>query len=142
MAKQVDVPTHPESPPFFDSQSTFDAVVQQWAKERIAIPMQVIARFDDAAKQLITIGSSLQGLYIAVFTFGGLKGHTPFILLASLSVPLLLLISCAAQAICTVPLKKEAFDTYLLFKAKRNLSDEELTSAFDKWCQSVRRNCR
>ena len=103
----MNAPTTTEVSPFFGNQATFEAVVQHWAKARIDTPMQIIAKFDDAAKQLITIGSTLQGLYIAVFTFGDTKGEIPIYLLASLSVPLVLLIACAAQAICAVPLKEK-----------------------------------
>lgn len=122
---------------FFETKRTFDTVIDHWAKSRLDVPMQVIARFDDAAKQLITLGSVLQGLYIAVFAFGNLKQATPLWLIALLFVPLILLIFCAAQAICVVPVKKEAFDTYSLFKSHSELSDEELTSAVDKWCQTI-----
>ena len=123
--------------PFFETRRTFDTVVDHWAKSRLDVPLQVIARFDDAAKQLITIGSILQALYIAAFTFGNLKQLVPLWLLALLFIPLILLIVCAAQAICVVPVKKEAFDTYSLFKSHSGLSDEELTSAVDKWCQTI-----
>jgi len=122
---------------FYESKPTFKTVVEHWAKSRLDVPMQVIARFDDAAKQLITIGSILQGLYIAAFTFGNLKHQVPTWLLCVLFAPLILLIFCAAQAICVVPLKKEAFDTYALFKSEVGLTDAELTGAIDKWCQSI-----
>jgi hypothetical protein len=123
--------------PFFETKRTFDTVIDHWAKSRLDVPMQVIARFDDAAKQLITLGSALQGLYVAVFAFGNLKQEAPFWLMGLLFLPLILLIFCAAQAICVVPVKKEAFDTYSLFKSRSELSDEELTSAVDKWCQTI-----
>lgn len=122
---------------FFDSKPAFNALVEHWAKARIDIPMQVVARFDDAAKQLITLGSLLQGLYIAAFTFGDLKHQIPVWLLWLLFIPLIALIFCAAQAICIVPLKKEAFDTYNLFRSNSGLSDETLTSAVDSWCQTI-----
>jgi hypothetical protein len=122
---------------FYESKPTFKTFVEHWAKSRLDVPMQVISRFDDAAKQLITIGSILQGLYIAAFTFGNLKHQVPTWLLCVLFAPLILLIFCAAQAICVVPLKKEAFDTYALFKSEAGLTDEELTSAMHKWCQNI-----
>src|SRR3954447_22792286 len=102
---------------FFESKKTFDAIVEHWAKARIDIPMQVLGRFDDAAKQLIALGSIWQGLYIGIFTLGNFQQKIPIWALGLLSIPLILVISCAAQAICTVPLKKEAFDTYTLFKS-------------------------
>lgn len=123
--------------PFFETRRTLDIVVDHWAKSRLDVPMQVISRFDDAAKQLITIGSILQALYIAAFTFGNLKQQVPLWLLALLFIPLILLIACAAQAICVVPVKKEAFETYTLFKSSSELTDEELTMAVDKWCQTI-----
>src|SRR5687767_8426503 len=126
----MNLPNRQIAPPFFETRRTFDAVVDHWAKSRLDVPLQVVARFDDAAKQLITIGSLLQALYIAAFTFGNLKQQVPVWLLASLFIPLVLLIAFAAQAICVVPVKKEAFETYSLFKAS-GLSDEELTKAMD-----------
>src|SRR5690349_17017928 len=93
--------------PFFETKQTFDTVVEHWAKSRLDVPLQVITRFDDAAKQLITIGSVLQALYIAAFTFGNFKQQMPLWLIAGLFIPLILLIFCAAQAICVVPIKKE-----------------------------------
>jgi hypothetical protein len=123
--------------PFFETKRTFDAVIDHWAKSRLDVPMQVIARFDDAAKQLIMIGSVLQGLYMAVFGFGNLKQVIPIWLIALLFVPLVLLIFFAAQAICVVPLKKEAFDTYSLFKSRSEISDEDLTLAVNNWCKTI-----
>src|SRR5258708_38990570 len=124
-----------DSPSLFASDDTFNAIVQQWAKSRIDIPMQIIGRFDDAGKQLITIGSTLQGLYIAIFTFGNVKNQVPLGWLAVLSASLCLLVFCAAQAICTVPLKMEARDTYRLFRRRPDLPDADLTAALEKWCK-------
>lgn len=124
-------------PPFFESKATFDAIVGHWAKARIDVPMQTLGRFDDAAKQLITLGSIWQGIYIGIFTFGNLKHQIPVWLLGVAFIPLVLVIIFAAQAICTVPLKKEAFGTYSLFKNSSGLSDEQLTTAVDEWCQAI-----
>src|SRR2546423_10476637 len=126
--------------PFFDNGPAFKTIVEHWAKARIDVPMQILARFDDAAKQLITLGSLLQGLYVAVFTFGSIgstKQQVPVWMMLLLFTPLILLILCAAQAICVMPLKKEAFDTYDLFKNGAGISERELTRAVDQWCQSV-----
>ena len=126
-----------EVPLSFASENTFEIAVQQWAKSRIDSPMQIISRFDDAGKQLITIGSTLQGLYVAVFTLGKAQHEVPVAWLAALSVSLGLVVFCAAQAICTVPLKMEAIGTYRLFKNRPNLADSELTDAIEKWCRDV-----
>lgn len=57
----------------FSSKQSFEAILQHWAKARIDGPMQVVARFDEAAKQLITVGGLLQGLFFAVVALGGVK---------------------------------------------------------------------
>jgi hypothetical protein len=67
-----------DAPGSLQSKPSFEAVVQHWAKARIDGPMQVIARFDEAAKQLIATGSLLQGVFFAVVALGKWKNDFPF----------------------------------------------------------------
>lgn len=136
-ATSVNIPSSTISSTFFRSEATLESLVQEWAKARIGMPMQVINRFDDAAKQLITIGSTLQGLYIALFVVGGVKTHMPGIWLGFLSASLGLMIFFAAQAICAVPQKMEAFGAYELFRTIPGPSDQKLTDALSTWCREV-----
>jgi hypothetical protein len=94
----------------------FETVLEHWAKARIDGPMQVVARFDEAAKQLITLGGLFQGVFFTVVTFGGVKDPIPLWLLAVFFVPLVVLVICAAKVICTVPTKMEAIDTHALLR--------------------------
>jgi hypothetical protein len=137
--------SHPiATPGLFQSGQSFEAVVQHWAKARIDGPMQVIARFDEAAKQLIATGGLLQGLFFAVVAIGKWKNDFPFALwiVGAFFLPLLAMVFCAAKVICTVPLKMEAIDTYLLMQRASNpsgVSGEDLTDAMRRWCRTVDR---
>lgn len=128
----------------FQSRPSFEAVVQHWAKARIDGPMQVIARFDEAAKQLIATGGLLQGLFFAVVALGKWKDDLlfPLWIVGIFFLPLLAMVFCAAKVICTVPLKMEAIDTYLLMRRASDpsgVSDEDLTDAMRRWCFTVDR---
>ena len=123
--------------PFFNNDPTFGNIIEHWGKGRLEIPMQILARFDDAAKQLIILSTLLQGVYISVFTAGKLTQFWQLAGLALLFFNLLLLIFFAAQAVCTVALKKEAFGTYELFKKMPHITEEELDKAVDAWCQEI-----
>ena len=138
----MDVAASITSGPPFESKQSFEAILQHWAKARIDGPMQVIARFDEAAKQLIATGGLLQGLFFAVVALGEWKSSFPLQLLivGVFFLPLLALVFCAAKVICTVPLKMEAIDTYKLMKRASDpagVSDQELTDAVQRWCSTV-----
>jgi hypothetical protein len=129
------------SPPF-ESKQSFEAILQHWAKARIEGPMQVIARFDEAAKQLIATGGLLQGLFFAVVALGEWKTSfpLPIWIVPVFFLPLLALVFCAAKVICTVPLKMEAIDTYTLMRrasAPAGVSHQDLTEAVQRWCFTV-----
>lgn len=68
---QPDVPI-----PAADSQQNFRDLIEHWAKARIDGPMQAVARYDDAAKQLVTTGGLMQGVLVAAFSLVGKQdGH-------------------------------------------------------------------
>jgi hypothetical protein len=123
----------------FKSPKCFEAILEHWARARIDTPLLVVARFDDAAKQLITIGGTLQALFIAVFALSNAAPRIPpwGILII---VPLLLtFIFCAARVICTLPPEMEAMGAYALFKkiGDSGVSEVELKAAVDKWCIGI-----
>ena len=125
------------------SKASFEAVLQHWAKARIDGPLQVIVRFDEAAKQLIATGGLLQGLFFAVVALGNWKNAFPFPLwvVPLFFLPLLALIFCAAKVICTVPLQMEAMGTYLLMRrvGVEGASETELADALQRWCKTIDR---
>lgn len=51
-----------------ESRQCFRSLIEHWAKARIEGPMQAIARYDEACKQLVTIGSLMQGLLVAAYS--------------------------------------------------------------------------
>jgi hypothetical protein len=123
----------------FKSQHCYETILEHWAKARIDTPLQIIARFDEAAKQLITIGGTLQGLLIAVFAFSTLQPRVSQGAILSIVFLLVAFIFCAARVICTLPPGMEAMGAYKLFRniAEPGASDEELTKAIHKWCVDV-----
>jgi hypothetical protein len=123
----------------FKSQDSFQVVLQHWAKARIDTPLQLVARFDDAAKQLIAIGGMIQGLMIAVFAFSGASPRIPAWGILVIVGLLLLFIFCAARVICTLPPELEAMKAYKLFKiGTAGVADEELESAIYTWCHEIK----
>jgi len=87
----------------FRSPESFEAVFQHWGKARIDTSLQLITRFDDAAKQLIAIGGTLQGLLIAVFAFSNAAPRIPIWGIPLIVIVLLAFMFCAARVICTLP---------------------------------------
>jgi hypothetical protein len=116
----------------------FRALLQHWAIARIDTPLDVIARFDEAAKQLIAVGGIIQAAYVAGFAFGGLKGALPTWGIVLLFAPLILMIFCAAKVICLVPKELQAFSTYELFKQMRSgIEEAKIDSAMNEWCKGI-----
>ncbi|MDX6447078.1 MAG: hypothetical protein QOH71_4152 [Blastocatellia bacterium] len=123
----------------FRSPESFEAVLQHWGKARIDTSLQLITRFDDAAKQLIAIGGTLQGLLIAVFAFSNAASRIPVWGIPLIVVVLLAFMFCAARVICTLPPAAEARGSYALFRkvGTSGVSDEELTTAVHNWCVEI-----
>jgi hypothetical protein len=120
--------------------ASFEAIVQHWAKSRIDAPLRVIARYDEAAKQLVAVGGLLQGMFMAILVIGGIKEHPPILITLAFFTPLIVQVFCAAKVICTVPLRMEAFETYqLLLETSRAGNDDyaPLSRAVEKWCGTV-----
>ena len=116
----------------------FEALLKHWATARIDSPLDVIARFDEAAKQLIAVGGIIQAAYIAGFAFGSLKGALPTWGVIALFAPLISMIFCAAKVICLVPKKLEALSTYELFKQMQSgIQEADVDVAMNEWCRDV-----
>ena len=129
-----------DSLPVYKSPDSFQVLLQHWAKARIDTPLQLVARFDDAAKQLIAIGGTFQGLMIAVFAFSGAAPRIPTWGILVVVGLLLLFIFCAARVICTLPPELEAMGAYRLFKkvGMSGVPDDELQEAVHDWCKDIR----
>jgi len=116
----------------------FRALLQHWAIARIDTPLDVIARFDEAAKQLIAVGGIIQAAYVAGFVFGGFKEKLEWWGIVSLFVPLISMCFCAAKVICLVPKKTHALSTYELFKQMRSgIEEAEVDSAMNEWRKDI-----
>jgi hypothetical protein len=118
---------------------SFQAIIEHWGRGRIDMPLQVMARFDDAAKQLIAVGGAFQTLFLAVYAFGPVKGNVPLPAVLLLFVPLVAMIYCAARVVCTVPQKLEAKRAFVLFLCgvSDGLTRERLADSFEEWCCDV-----
>jgi hypothetical protein len=123
------------------SNAAADAFVQHWAKSRIDQPQQVMSRHDEAAKQLIAVSAFLQGAYLAVFTFGDLKGRVPVELLVPMFVPLLAVVVCAATVICAVPSDMNVHRALTLLTRAGSSSgySGEVDAAIKSWCDDIDR---
>jgi hypothetical protein len=127
--------------PTVRSPESFDVVLQHWAKARIDTPLQLVGRFDDAAKQLIAIGGTLQGLLIAVFAFSNAAPRIPAWGILVIVGLLLLFIFCAARVICTLPRRLETLSAFSLFEriASAGVPKPELENEVHTWCVEIER---
>jgi hypothetical protein len=118
-----------------------DAFIQHWAKSRIDEPREVMARHDEAAKQLIAVSTFLQAAYLAVFTFGDLNGHTPLWLLLVMFLPILCVVVCAATVICTVPTDMNVYRALALLKKSEEGEgrSDTIDAEIRRWCEDIDR---
>lgn len=118
-----------------------DAFVQHWAKSRIDQPREVMARHDEAAKQLIAASTFLQAAYLAVFTFGDLKGHVPLWLLVLMFVPLLSVVVCAATVICAVSTDLNVYRALDLLRQSEPATGRSaaIDAEIKRWCEDIDR---
>ncbi|MBV8545204.1 MAG: hypothetical protein JO093_13940 [Acidobacteria bacterium] len=129
----------PASSSATDSYSATETFVQTWIKARIDEPREIMARYDDAARQLIAVSALLQGVYLAVFSFGSLKGSIPTWLLVPSFVPLLAVVFCAATVLCSVP---KDFNVHRIFKLLRGCDSsialaDSISESIKAWCESI-----
>jgi hypothetical protein len=130
------------------NQQCFDSLIEHWAEARIDGPMQALARYDDAAKYLITIGGFLQGGLFAVYSVldkqGRLLGNRwqiAFVILFEFS--LVGFISLAAWACSLQPEMHAKGISNLLTQALRQcISETDLTKEVKSWCVDVENKIR
>ena len=52
-----------------------EGMAEHWRKVWNEAPVQALARVEDAAKQMIVVTTSLQGLYVAIFVFSTIRAQ-------------------------------------------------------------------
>lgn len=97
------------------------SIIKHWAEARIDGPMQALARYDDAAKHLITIGGFLQGGLIAVYSVLERQGRVfqngwQIAIVVLFELSLIFFISLAALACTLQPEMQAKSISYLLTK--------------------------
>lgn len=113
--------------------------IQRWMQARIDEPREVMARQDDAARQLIFVSGLLQSAYVAVFTFGDLKRSVSPWLLLPLFASLLSVVYCAAKVLCTVLQDFNVHGALTLVRNAADGMDARLDAAVKHWCENVDR---
>jgi len=111
-------------------------VIQHWAKARIESPLHLISRFDDTAKQIITVAGLLQGALIAIVKIDK-DAMTIFGLAAA--IMLLVTIVLAAFVIRVPPDDMWAHQLYEDLRCSRDDSwmERQLDGRFKEWCTAV-----
>ena len=130
--------------PRIDSRQCFHALIEHWAKARIDGPMQAVARYDDAAKQLVTIGGLMQGVLVAAYSLMGRQpGAAPtsalqLVLVLSFLTALILFFVCAAGVCWTQP-KMESREIYqFLMKTLTGCFNEtDIRDLVKGWCVDI-----
>jgi hypothetical protein len=128
-----------------ENKQCFNTLMEHWAKARIDGPMQAVARFDDAAKQLVTIGGLMQGLLVAAYSLmdkqpGILtqpRGLQPVLVWSFLAF-LILFFVCAA-GVCWSQPKMDAVEIhdFLLKTLTQCFTEEDLSGIVGSWCIDI-----
>lgn len=120
-----------------------DQLIVHWVKARIDEPLELIERYDSAARQLISLGGVLQGAYVGIFAIGDLKSKAPMPLIATLFALLLLVVFAAAWSICQF---QKELNAYGSFRLVQTITPENAGPAIEdemrRWCVSVDRLAR
>lgn len=75
------------------------ALKDHWRKVGYEFPVKSIERLEEAAKQLVAINGTLQGLYLAVFAFSNLREYAPSPLTLLFLLPMILSVTSIIFAI-------------------------------------------
>ena len=125
------------------NQRCLTSIVERWVEARIDGPMQAIARYDDAAKQLITIGGFLQGGLIAVYSALGrqqnsLMNKWQIVALLVFEGSLIGFLSFAAWS-CSLQPEMQAKRIASLLKQtlEQCVSEAYLVREVEDWCGDV-----
>src|SRR5437667_4424967 len=74
-----------------DEQKILKEMTEHWRKVWNEAPVQALTRVEDAAKQMIVITTSLQGLYVAIFVFSTIRSQVMAVSGGVLGILILLL---------------------------------------------------
>lgn len=141
--EQLTVENKPLDPA--ENKQCFKALIEHWAKARIDGPMEAVARYDDAAKQLVTIGSLMQGLLVVAYSLMGkqpgsvvqLGGWQPIFIWAFLAF-LILFFTCAAGVCWTQPkMNAVEIDRFLINTLTGCFSETDLSGMIRSWCKDI-----
>jgi hypothetical protein len=136
-------PAQDQLVPLVESKQCFKALMEHWAKARIDGPMQAVARYDDASKQLVTIGSLMQGLLVAAYSLMGKQqgigtSTWQLVLIVSFMIFLILFFVCAAGVCWTQP-KMDASEVhgFLLRTLNDCFTEKDLGGVVRNWCVDI-----
>lgn len=130
------------------NQQCLNSIIEHWAEARLDGPMQALARYDDAAKHLITIGGFLQGGLIAIYSVLDKEGRLfanrwQILFVISFELCLVVFMSLAAWACSLQPEMQAKGISDLLTKAlKQCLTETDLTEKVSGWCMDVENKIR
>lgn len=122
-----------------ETQICFNSFIEHWAKARIDGPMQAIARYDDVAKLLITIGGFLQTVLVAIYSFMVKElyaSNTPVNVFWMKTVSVVIFLSLLLFFICAaaVCFPQPSIQAKEILKYKGN---EDLTEDIERWCKNI-----
>lgn len=125
-----------------ESNHCFNTIVEHWVTARIDGPMQAVARYDDASKQLATVGGIIPGLLGIAYSLmpkGTPAAGLPVAIWLFLGSFLLFFVCLAV--VCNIQLKMKApqISALLLSAIRGCVSEVELTSHVHEWCVEIDR---
>src|SRR4051812_3125167 len=121
-------------PPTAEEQALVKAAAEHWRKTGNEAPAQALARVEDAAKQLVALTGTLQGLYFAVFAFSDLRERVanPLVQLLFFAPLLLWLVSLYCATRVFVPRVRGADLNDMRVDAWQRLRDAYAATVDDK----------
>jgi len=126
-----------------ENRQCLQSIIEHWVEARIDGPMQAMARYDDAAKLLITIGGFLQAGLVAVYSAIGRREHLftsrwQIAGVVSFEISLIGFLTLAAWACSLQPEMRSKQISNLLMNALRQcLSEKDLVGEVKSWCEDI-----
>ena len=139
------------------SAACYASIVEHWAKARIEGPMQVVARYDESAKQLVTLGGLFPAILVAAYSALTQPAQVPLdealrqpstalfgaFLVFFLAFVACLIMACRRQMKVSIKMESkkqmEACEVYLLLKqaAEGCLTPGAMTEAVRLWSERL-----
>lgn len=133
------------SPASDKNQQYLESIIEHWVDARIDAPREIIAKYDEAAKQLITIGGFLQGGLVAVYSILLREQHIAkngwqMFGIAVFGLLLAGFLFLAAWVCGQQPGIEARPISHLLKRALQGcLCEDDLTGEVNNWCVDVER---